>query len=99
MSQELWLQAIAALHEALKADPNNSEVLLSLGVSYTNELDQRHALDYLIRWLGTVPGQQGAASVQLPNNGRERLRAVIDIFKSATEMVGPNPLLDSQNES
>lgn len=33
------LQAIAALNKALGADPTNLEVLLSLGVSHTNELD------------------------------------------------------------
>lgn len=33
------LQAIAALNKALEADPNSLEVLLSLGVSHTNELD------------------------------------------------------------
>lgn len=33
------LQAIAALNKALGADPANLEVLLSLGVSHTNELD------------------------------------------------------------
>ena len=44
-------QAIAALHRALAADPRNSEVLLSLGVSYTNELDQARALGFLTAWL------------------------------------------------
>jgi hypothetical protein len=33
------LQAIAALNKAVDADPTNLEVLLSLGVSHTNELD------------------------------------------------------------
>lgn len=80
------MQAIAALQKAHSADPTNAEVLLSLGVSYTNELDQRHALDFLMAWLRTIPGQQAAASVPLPNNARERLRAVTDIFKSATRM-------------
>lgn len=32
-------QAIAALNKALGADPTSLEVLLSLGVSHTNELD------------------------------------------------------------
>jgi peroxin-5 len=35
----IFLQAIAALNKALGADPTNLEVLLSLGVSHTNELD------------------------------------------------------------
>jgi peroxin-5 len=33
------LQAIAAMARALRADPSNLDVLLSLGVSHTNELD------------------------------------------------------------
>ena len=45
------MQAIAALNKALAADPRNAEVLLSLGVSYTNELDQGRALGYLLAWL------------------------------------------------
>ncbi len=49
------LQAIAALNKALAADPRNAEVLLSLGVSYTNELDQGRALGYLTAWLAQQP--------------------------------------------
>lgn len=48
-------QAIAALHRALGADPRNAEVLLSLGVSYTNELDQARALGFLTAWLVQQP--------------------------------------------
>lgn len=49
------MQAIAALNKALAADPHNAEVLLSLGVSYTNELDQGRALGYLSSWLAQQP--------------------------------------------
>ena len=49
------LQAIAALNKAMAADPNNAEVLLSLGVSYTNELDQGRALNFLTAWLSRQP--------------------------------------------
>ena len=48
-------QAIAALNKAMAADPNNAEVLLSLGVSYTNELDQGRALNFLTAWLSRQP--------------------------------------------
>ena len=48
-------QAIAALNRALAAEPTNAEVLLSLGVSYTNELDQGRALGFLTAWLGQQP--------------------------------------------
>lgn len=59
-------QAIASMMRAQEADPTNLEVLLALGVSYTNELEQPEALRYLYRWLqnhpkyGTLaPPQQG----------------------------------------
>ena len=81
------LQAIAALNKALLASPGNAEVLLSLGVSYTNELDQRRAISYLMEWLKLQPHQRGAASVQLPNDSREKLRVVSDIFQNAAQMV------------
>lgn len=51
----LFRQAIAALSKAMAADPNNAEVLLSLGVSYTNELDQGRALNFLTAWLSRQP--------------------------------------------
>ncbi|KAJ8534391.1 hypothetical protein K7X08_016119 [Anisodus acutangulus] len=44
-------QAIAAMMRAQEADPANLEVLLSLGVSHTNELEQQAALKYLYSWL------------------------------------------------
>ena len=50
-----YRQAIAALNRAMATDPNNAEVLLSLGVSYTNELDQGRALNFLTAWLSRQP--------------------------------------------
>lgn len=44
-------QAIAAMMRAQEADPTNLEVLLALGVSHTNELEQAAALKYLYGWL------------------------------------------------
>ena len=85
------LQAIAALNKALLASPGNAEVLLSLGVSYTNELDQRRAISYLMEWLKLQPHQRGAASVQLPSDSREKLRVVSDIFLNAAQMVSKSP--------
>ena len=48
-------QAIAAMMRAQEADPANLEVLLALGVSHTNELEQNAALKYLFRWLRNHP--------------------------------------------
>ena len=44
-------RAIAAMTRANEADPNDPEVLLSLGVSHTNELDQEEAIGHMRRWL------------------------------------------------
>ena len=46
----------------MAADPNNAEVLLSLGVSYTNELDQGRALNFLTAWLSRQPAFTKARS-------------------------------------
>jgi peroxin-5 len=48
-------QAIAAMMRAEEAGPRNLEVLLALGVSHTNELEQGEALRYLYRWLQNHP--------------------------------------------
>jgi len=48
-------QAIAASLSALELNPGDRESLLSLAVSYTNELDMRDALRHLRRWLRTHP--------------------------------------------
>ncbi|KAK2439841.1 putative UDP-N-acetylglucosamine--peptide N-acetylglucosaminyltransferase SPINDLY [Trifolium repens] len=48
-------QAIAAMMRAQEADPTNLEVLLALGVSHTNELEQNAALKYLFGWLRNHP--------------------------------------------
>ncbi|KAM6579120.1 hypothetical protein CsatA_002894 [Cannabis sativa] len=48
-------QAIAAMMRAQEADPANLEVLLALGVSHTNELEQAAALKYLYGWLRNHP--------------------------------------------
>ncbi|XP_071692976.1 peroxisome biogenesis protein 5-like isoform X2 [Rutidosis leptorrhynchoides] len=48
-------QATASMMRAQEADPTNLEVLLALGVSHTNELEQQAALKYLYSWLQNHP--------------------------------------------
>ncbi|RZC65991.1 hypothetical protein C5167_009682 [Papaver somniferum] len=48
-------QAIASMMRAQEVDPANLEVLLALGVSHTNELEQAAAIRYLYRWLQHHP--------------------------------------------
>ncbi|KAK9803033.1 hypothetical protein WJX72_010398 [[Myrmecia] bisecta] len=79
-------QSIAAMNKALAADPTNPEVLLSLGVSYTNELDQTRALSYLHTWLANhhVHGKVAASATPLPDSS-QRLSWVVGLFQQAAD--------------
>ena len=60
------------------------QVLLSLGVSYTNELDQAQALNYLHRWLSQHPTHSPAATaVPDPQDTSQRLAWVMRSFEEA----------------
>ncbi|XP_044472600.1 peroxisome biogenesis protein 5 isoform X5 [Mangifera indica] len=61
-------QAIAAMMRAQEADPTNLEVLLALGVSHTNELEQAAALKYLYGWLHHHPKYGTLATPELPDS-------------------------------
>ncbi|GAA0174871.1 membrane trafficking regulatory protein [Lithospermum erythrorhizon] len=61
-------QAIAAMMRAHEADSTNLEVLLSLGVSHTNELEQPTALKYLYGWLRHHPKYGTFAAQQEPES-------------------------------
>ncbi|KAM7492831.1 hypothetical protein LguiA_035752 [Lonicera macranthoides] len=62
-------QAIASMMRAQEVEPTNLEVLLALGVSHTNELEQAAALKYLFSWLrhhpkyGTIAPPEQPASL------------------------------------
>lgn len=59
-------QAIAAMNRALAADPSDLDILLSLGVSHTNELEQSEALGYLRQWVTRNPKHAAAAAQVAP---------------------------------
>ncbi|XP_065863047.1 peroxisome biogenesis protein 5 [Euphorbia lathyris] len=61
-------QAIAAMMRAQEADPTNLEVLLALGVSHTNELEQSAALKYLYGWLRNHSKYGALASPELADS-------------------------------
>lgn len=61
-------QAIAAMMRAQEADPTNLEVLLALGVSHTNELEQAAALKYLYGWLRHHPKYGTLAPLELADS-------------------------------
>ncbi|KQJ98851.1 peroxisome biogenesis protein 5 isoform X1 [Brachypodium distachyon] len=77
-------QAIAAMLRAQEANPTNLEVLLALGVSHTNELEQGEALRYLSRWLQNHPKYGGLAPPQPTDSfyGPD----VIRLFNEAAKM-------------
>eukprot|EP00884_Botryococcus_braunii_P017541 jgi/Botrbrau1/4470/Bobra.0220s0004.1 len=84
MTSRLFL----ALQQALAADPGNPEVLLSLGVSYTNELDTRKALSYLHTWLAAT--HPDAASEAAPlMDASQRLTHALQTFRTAADL---NPM-------
>lgn len=69
---------------ALEADPENLEVLLSLGVSHTNELDQQEALGHLSKWLMNH-SMHGAMASSMVQPGAAQLRALLaQLFVGAT---------------
>ncbi|CAF1763780.1 unnamed protein product [Brassica napus] len=61
-------QAIAAMMRAHEADHSNLEVLLALGVSHTNELEQATALKYLYGWLRNHPKYGAIAPPELADS-------------------------------
>jgi peroxin-5 len=72
------------MNRALACDPNNLEVLLSLGVSYTNEFDRKNAVEFLRRWLATHPryGPMMRDKMMPPESSQE-LSHAINLYKAA----------------
>jgi peroxin-5 len=68
--------------KALAADPNNLEVLLSLGVSHANELEAGQALTYLATWLRAHP-DHGPAASPTPPDSSQALAHVLRCFEGA----------------
>lgn len=69
---------------ALGADPSDLGVLLSLGVSHTNELDQAEAVTHLSRWLAAHPSYAAAAAAAgPPPESSQVLSHTLRTFKAA----------------
>ncbi|KAF6145628.1 hypothetical protein GIB67_018734, partial [Kingdonia uniflora] len=64
----LFVEAIASMMRAQDVDPKNLEVLLALGVSHTNELEQAVALKYLYGWLQNHPKYGTIAHLERSNS-------------------------------
>ena len=63
--------AIAAFLKCVSIDPYNLKALLQLGVSYTNDLEESRALNYLKTWLQNNPDYQSAALTQAKQQADE----------------------------
>ncbi|XP_047325272.1 peroxisome biogenesis protein 5-like [Impatiens glandulifera] len=61
-------QAIAATMRAQEVDPTNLEILLALGVSHTNELEQPAALKHLYGWLRHHPKYRSLAPAEMSDS-------------------------------
>ena len=59
-------RAITCLEKAVEQDPYNLDALLSLGVSYVNELDSTRSLKALKAWVSHNPKFQG---MEVVNDG------------------------------
>ena len=80
------VQAIAALNRAIGANPGDLDALLSLGVSYTNELEQRAATRYLWDWLKKHPSHSNIANAALESHladSSQEVASIIRAFESA----------------
>lgn len=55
--------AISALLRCIAIDPYNLPALLMLGVSYTNDLEESRALNYLKTWMLHNPEYQGSTAI------------------------------------
>nr|DAD29004.1 TPA_asm: hypothetical protein HUJ06_030472 [Nelumbo nucifera] len=77
-------QAIASMMRAQEVDPTNLEVLLALGVSHTNELEQGEALKYLYRWLQHHPKYGTLAT--LGQSDFPYYADVVKLFNEAAQM-------------
>ncbi|KAK9269668.1 hypothetical protein L1049_001446 [Liquidambar formosana] len=77
-------QAIASMMRAQEVDPTNLEVLLALGVSHTNELEQAAALKYLYSWLRHHPKYGTLAPPEMSDS--LYYADVSRLFKEAAQM-------------
>ena len=78
-------KAIRAMLRALNADGKDLEVLLSLGVSHTNEFEQSEATMYLLQWLSNNP-KFSSDIRNIPVSGDVPPDAAVALFTRAAEV-------------
>ena len=86
-------RAIAAMTKANEADPTDANVLLALGVSHTNELDDAEATGYMRAWLRQQPRFAAIEAEHEASNAASGVTdtpaSVLHLFKRAAA-VAPN---------
>lgn len=80
-------RAIAAMLRGLEIDPYNLDLLMSLGISCTNEFDEEQALNFLKTWVKHHP-LYSEIPVDHSKNFRED---IIEAFKVAVSINGQDP--------
>jgi len=93
--------AIDSFMKCTSLDPYDLDALLQLGVSYTNEIDSFHALEYLQKWIGSHPDYHVIAE-QLPQpqetelmggwlGSRHEHSRVVELFNKGLEINNKDP--------
>ncbi len=73
--------AIAALLKCLECDPYNLPALMMLGVSYTNDLEEERALQYLKTWCENNPSYSALGEVK---RASQEIREYQQFYSSGT---------------
>lgn len=76
-------KAIACLENSVERDPYSSEALLSLGVSYVNELNYDQALKHLTNWVTHNPNLD--VSVDIESDEINALNKVKELLRRAKD--------------
>lgn len=87
--------AIAALLKSISLDPYNLPALMMLGVSYTNDLEERRALTYLKTWLENNPDYAGDKQLE---SAKQNVRDY-ETFYSDQSLDGPADLRTGLSDS
>ncbi|EWC46336.1 hypothetical protein DRE_04507 [Drechslerella stenobrocha 248] len=88
--------AIRALEQALKLEPNNSNALMGLAISYTNEGYDTTAYSTLERWLNTRYPEITAPGVDNPLDRLAIHSRVTDLFIQAAVSAPEGAAFDSE---
>eukprot|EP00551_Chaetoceros_affinis_P007907 CAMPEP_0203675620 /NCGR_PEP_ID=MMETSP0090-20130426/21471_1 /ASSEMBLY_ACC=CAM_ASM_001088 /TAXON_ID=426623 /ORGANISM="Chaetoceros affinis, Strain CCMP159" /LENGTH=602 /DNA_ID=CAMNT_0050541891 /DNA_START=99 /DNA_END=1903 /DNA_ORIENTATION=- len=83
-------KAIACLENSVERDPYSTEALLSLGVSYVNELKYEQALKHLNNWVTHNPNLEVSFNVENIDDGNalDKVKALLNQAKDISRANG-----------